>query len=62
MKNDKAVQIAEQIVKLLKDNGFIIRPYEGEVSCCVIETRPNACDGASILCAWRHGAMTVEKD
>lgn len=32
-----AQQIGELLKTLLKDNGYYIRPYEGEQSCCVIE-------------------------
>jgi hypothetical protein len=40
-------EIAENIVKMCKENNCIIRPYEGEVSCCIIEKR-DLSDGASI--------------
>jgi len=40
-----ARQVAEEILKLVKDNGFIIRGYEGESCCVIIE---NDHDGASI--------------
>jgi len=38
LKHEKtSKEVAEDIVALLKKNGFTIRGYEGEVSGCVIE-------------------------
>ena len=57
-----AKRVAIKIISLLKANGYVIRPYEGEVSCCVIETAPNKCNGACISCPARYGEMTVIED
>jgi len=52
-----AEKVADKIVALLKRNRLQIRPYEGEISCCVIEEPYTANEHEEycyIMCPSRH--------
>jgi len=48
MKKLSCKEIAEEIIKILKDNSARIRGYEGETSCVIIENNDENDYGASI--------------
>jgi len=58
-------EVKAAIIKILADSGCRIRPYEGEVSCCVIE-RPNDSDGWDeieyLYCLNRHGSYNSPEE